>query len=167
MTSSLLLLWDSQLCDYRTGTTRYQKYTHLATVYELFMLSIETIITIVPWSKGKLIVWDATCPDTFAASHRRHATHGAGCVAGHTEGKKSEKYPHLAPTYQFKPVAIETSGAIRPSLRVFIRELGRRVALEIGEARSTSYLIQWLSVAIQRGNAAAVLGCTSHPNWIN
>ena len=121
-------------------------------------------MSLVPWSKGKPIVWDATCPDSFAASHRSHAAHGAGCVAGHAERKKSEKYAHLAPTYQFQPVAIETSGAIGPSSRVFIRELGRRVALETGEVRSTNYLIQRLSVAIQRGNAAAVLGCAPRPN---
>ena len=30
---------------------------------------------------------------------------------------------------------------------------------QTGEARSTSYLFQRLSVAIQRGNAAAVMGC--------
>ena len=114
--------------------------------------------------KGKPIVWDATCPDSFAASHRSHAAHGAGCVAGHAERKKSEKYAHLAPTYQFQPVAIETSGAIGPSSRVFIRDLGRRVALETGEVRSTNYLIQRLSVAIQCGNAAAVLGCAPRPN---
>ena len=35
---------------------------------------------------------------------------------------------------------------------------------ETGEARETSYLLQRLSVAIQRGNAAAVLGCAAHPD---
>ena len=25
-------------------------------------------VTIIPWSSGKLLVWDATCPDTFACS---------------------------------------------------------------------------------------------------
>ena len=26
-------------------------------------------ITVVPWQRGKLLVWDATCPDTFAPSY--------------------------------------------------------------------------------------------------
>lgn len=116
-------------------------------------------MSLVPWSSGKPLVWDATCPDTFAASHRSHATHGAGCVAGHAEGKKAEKYAHLAPAYLFQPIAIETTGAIGPQSRVFLHELGRRVALETGEARSRSFLLQRLSVAVQRGNAAAVMGC--------
>ena len=37
---------------------------------------------------------------------------------------------------------------------------------ETGEARETSYLLQRLSAAIQRGNAAAVLGCAAHPDSI-
>ena len=56
------------------------------------------------------------------------------------------------------------SGAIGPSSRSFLKELGRRVTAETGEARETSYLLQRLSVAIQRGNAAAVLGCAAHPD---
>ena len=44
----------------------------------------------------------------------------------------------LGATYLFAPVAIETSGAIGPRSRVFLRELGRRV---------------------QRGNAAVILDC--------
>ena len=32
----------------------------------------------VPWSLGRPLVWDATCPDTFATSYRGLATSGAG-----------------------------------------------------------------------------------------
>ena len=72
-------------------------------------------------------MWDATCPDTFAPSHRGHATRSAGCVGEQAEGKKAEKYAHLAPAYLFQPVAIETSGTIGSRSRAFLRELGRRV----------------------------------------
>ena len=27
-------------------------------------------VTLVPWRSGRLLVWDATCPDTFAPSHQ-------------------------------------------------------------------------------------------------
>ena len=120
-------------------------------------------VTLAPWSSGRPLVWDATCPDTFAPSHRGHATRSAGCVGEQAEGKKAEKYAHLAPAYLFQPVAIETSGAIGSRSRAFLRELGRRVGAQTGEARSTSYLFQRLSVAIQRGNAAAVMGCAPRP----
>ena len=69
------------------------------------------------------------------------------CVGEQAEGKKAEKYAHLAPAYLFQPVAIETSAAIGSRSRAFLRELGRRVGAQTGEARSTSYLFQRLSVA--------------------
>ena len=50
-------------------------------------------VTLVPRSSGRPLVWDATCPDTFAPSHRGHATRSAGCVGA--EGKKAEKYAGL------------------------------------------------------------------------
>jgi len=37
-------------------------------------------ITVVPWSCGKLLVWDATCPDTFAPSYLSNAASEAGAV---------------------------------------------------------------------------------------
>ena len=58
--------------------------------------------------------------DTFAPSHRGHATRSAGCVGEQAEGKKAEKYAHLAPAYLFQPVAIETSGAIGSRSRAFL-----------------------------------------------
>ena len=30
------------------------------------------------WKSGCLMVWDATCPDTFAPSYRAHATKNQG-----------------------------------------------------------------------------------------
>ena len=116
-------------------------------------------MTLVPWSAGRPLVWDATCPDTYASSYRGRATREAGCVAALAEEKKCGKYSHLAPSYIFQPVSIETSGAIGPSTYRFLKSLGRRVSQESGEPRATEYLMQRLSVAVQRGNAAAVLGC--------
>ena len=115
----------------------------------------------VTWKNGKLLVWDATCPDTFAPSYTLLATSEAGAVAAQAEEKKCDKYCHLNPSHCFVPVAIETSGAMGPSARVFFRELGHRLRQVTGEFRSNTYLLQRLSVAIQRGNAASVLGTIS------
>ena len=35
-------------------------------------------VTLAPWRSGRLLVWDATCPDTFATSCRAQATQGVG-----------------------------------------------------------------------------------------
>ena len=34
--------------------------------------------SVVPWKSGKLLVWDATCPDTFAPSYNGLASSEAG-----------------------------------------------------------------------------------------
>ena len=40
----------------------------------------------------------------------------------------------------------------------FIQEVGKRIAAESGEPRSTTFLMQSNEIAIQRGNAASVVG---------
>ena len=119
-------------------------------------------ITMVPWKNGKLLVWDATCPDTFAPSCSASATSHAGAVAALAEEKKNSKYSYLQHSHSFVPVAIETSGAIGPLSMAFLKELGRLLQRVTGEGRSTAYLLQKLSVAVQRGNAASVLGTIGH-----
>ena len=39
-----------------------------------------------------------------------------------------------------------------------MNEVGRRITAANGEQRATSFLKQWLSMVVQRGNAAAILG---------
>ena len=115
-------------------------------------------VTLVPWRSGRLLVWDATCPDTFAPSHQPSATREAGAVAALAERNKEEKYAALNQHHIFTPVAIETAGPFGPETFTFLRELGCRLKQATGEAKSFSYLLQRLSVAVQRGNAAAVMG---------
>ena len=97
-------------------------------------------VTTVPWKCGKLLVWDATCPDTFAPSYISQATTAAGEVAAHAEERKCSKYSGLPVTHLFIPVAIETTGAIGPKSLKFLKELGRRVGRHTGDVRATSFL---------------------------
>ena len=68
------------------------------------------------------------------------------------------KYQHLDPSHCFIPIAVETAGAFGPQTRAFLKDLGRHITWATGDVRSHSYLIQRVSVAIQRGNAASVAG---------
>jgi len=104
-------------------------------------------MTLVPLQSGHSLVWDATCPDPFATSYIGQATTAAGCMADHIEARKCERYSHLVPSHLFQPVAIKTSGVIGQKSLSFLRALGDRLAQEFGEARSTSSLLQRLSVA--------------------
>ena len=115
-------------------------------------------VTLVPRRSGRLLVWDATCPDTFAPSHLPSATREAGTVAALAERNKQEKYAAFNQHHNFTPVAIETAGPFGPETFAFLRELGCRLKQATGEAKSFSYLRQLLSVAVQRGNATAVMG---------
>ena len=112
----------------------------------------------VPWKSGKHLVWDATSPDTFAPSYLLSATNEAGAVAAAAKSKKKSKYSCLGPAYFFTPVAIETSGACGPLTLEFLRDLGNHLRQATGEESLFAYLLQRLSVAVQRGNAASVLG---------
>ena len=44
----------------------------------------------------------------------------------------------------------------------FINELGRRLRAVSGDMRATEFLKQRLSLAVQRGNAASILGTIPH-----
>ena len=115
-------------------------------------------ISVVPWKSGKLLMWDATCPDTFSPSYEMSATSEAGAVAALAEMRKEAMYTSFCSTHVFTPVAIEMSGVLGPKSFSFIRELGRRIVHVSAEINSTNYLMQRFSVAVQRGNSAAVLG---------
>ena len=65
---------------------------------------------------------------------------------------------NLPRSHWFCPLSIETMGAMGPRTLDLVRDVGRRIGMETGEPRSTDFLLQRLSVAVQRGNCAAVLG---------
>jgi len=74
------------------------------------------------------------------------------------EDKKRVKYDNLAPSFCFKPVAVETLGGLCAGAIELLLELRRRITESIGERCSTEYPLQKLSAAIQHGNATSVLG---------
>ena len=90
------------------------------------------------------------------------ATSEAGAVAALAESRKKAKYGSLDPAYSFTPIAIESSGACGPLIMEFLRDFGNCVRQATSEESSFMYLLQRLSVAIQGGNAASVLGTSVH-----
>lgn len=115
-------------------------------------------VSIIPWSAGRCVVWDFTCPDTLAPSHINHTSLAAGSAAEKAESNKRIKYADLIPSYEFAPFAVETLGSWGPDALALSSKLGARLAALTGEIRSTSFLRQRLDIAIQRGNAAAIRG---------
>ena len=127
-------------------------------------------ITTVPWQRGRCLAWDATYPDTFAPSHIQTSSIVAGAVAAEAETKKRSKYADLPQHIDFIPIAIETTGVWGSEGLDLVKELGRRIAIVQLEPRSTSFLRQRISLAIQRGNAYCIQATQVHhnkPNTLN
>ena len=66
--------------------------------------------------------------------------------------------------YHFVPIVVETFGTFGTTGLNFLKEIGSNIVLETGEKRATSYLLQNISMAIQRGNAHSVLGTSLDSN---
>ena len=79
-------------------------------------------------------------------------------MAANAKQRKHSKYSHLDATNHLVPIATETLGAIGDEGRSFFKELGRRIKATTQEQQSHQYVLQRVSVAIQRGNAVAILG---------
>jgi hypothetical protein len=86
---------------------------------------------------------------------------GPGAVANDAESRKSVKYRSLAALYSLTPIAVESMGPLGQEATIFFNELGRRIQATTAEPRSLQFLFQRLSVTVQRGNAACVIGTVS------
>ena len=72
---------------------------------------------------------------------------------------KLDKYSNLSENYHFVPVGIQTYSAYGPQAIKLIKQIGKKIQEATGEKLSTFYLMQSISMAIQKGNAACVRGC--------
>ena len=84
----------------------------------------------------------------------------AGSAADKAENLKVSKYANLqvSGNYIFTPIAVETLGTWGPSALAICAEIGGRIAAATGDVRSYSFLRQRIDIAIQKGNAAAIVG---------
>ena len=113
-------------------------------------------MTVFPYHRGKCLLWDATCVDTFCASSTVASAVDPGSAALNRENHKRSKYQSLTDRYIFQPVAVETMGVLGASTLTFLRQLGRRITAQTGEKRESTWLFERISLAVVRGNAAAV-----------
>ena len=107
---------------------------------------------------GKCLCWDATIVCTLALSHLPGTSENAGAAASSAERRKTEKYRTLTPNYIFSPLGFETLGSWGPEARRFVTIVGAKIRDQSGEPRATDFLKQRISVEVQRGNAASILG---------
>jgi len=108
------------------------------------------------------MIWDFTCTETVAPSHINQTSARAVAAADTAEKSKREKYASFAGQYEVILVAVETMGLWGEQAFQFIQALDVRIATATGDPRSADFLHQRVAIAIQRGNAAAVLGIHRH-----
>ena len=114
-------------------------------------------ITIFPFSEGKCLCWDATCVDTYAATHVNGSAVSPGSAAREAEDGKRRKYAALGARYRFEPIAMETAGTYGSTTGALLTEIGRRITNVTDDPRETLWLEQRISLAVQRGNAFSIL----------
>lgn len=115
-------------------------------------------MSLLPWSMGRVLVWDATCVDTLAPSHLHRTSLRAAAAAEAAEVAKVGKYSGLGAEYNFVPFGVETLGPWGPGALSLFKEISKRLIDATGDRRAGSYLAQRISLAIQRGNAASIFG---------
>ena len=115
-------------------------------------------LTLHPFKEGKSLVWDFTCCDTFASTHIKDTSKVPGSAAEKAEKAKLSKYEDIRRDYYMVPIAVETLGSWGQEGLRLIKSLGKKIQDLSGEKRSTFYLFQSISVAVQHGNAASILG---------
>ena len=118
-------------------------------------------VTMIPWEMGKQLVWDVTVVDALAPSRLNQ---GSLCKPGTTateaEARKIEKYHELIDN-GYKAVALEVQGSLGESSEIFITRLCKMICHSHDDQRAGSFLEQWISMDLQIGNAAGVLGTLS------
>ena len=65
------------------------------------------------------------------------------------------------PKHHYQLDLVAWVSVVLPEALSLLEEISRRIRAETGEPRSFQFLLQGVSVAIQRGNVASVLG-TAH-----
>lgn len=125
-------------------------------------------MSLIAWSKGRCLVWDATCIDTLAPSYINTSKKKSGGAAEIQAKKKRNKYKSIIDkNYEFIAFAVETMGPWSEEAINFANKLGERLINETGEQRAKLFFMQNISIALQRGNAASVMGTFPSDEGLN
>src|SRR6218665_281664 len=93
-----------------------------------------------------------------AASYLSQTAISAGSAAEQAAVHKTAKYALLPETHVFVPIAFETLWPVNAEGAEFLSELGRCISSVSGYQRERNFLLQRLSICVQRHNAIVFRG---------
>jgi len=91
---------------------------------------------------------------SYAESHISHTATEAGAAANRASASKTAKYRALSVSHIFVPV-VKTAGTWGQSAIELVQEIGKHITTVTEDTRETMFFFQWLSIALQTGNASA------------
>ena len=123
-------------------------------------------MTLIHWMKGRILVWDSTCADTFANSYLKITSTKAGEAAEIAVKRKKNLYKKIiSQDYNFVVPAVETMGTWSSEAKLLFNRIGKMMEEVHGDIRLGNYFKQRIFIAIQKGNAASVMGTI--PEYVN
>lgn len=119
-------------------------------------------MTLLPWLHRQILVWD------FTPSYVKKSAANADSVAKIAANSKRSIYSNIIDqSYLFFPFVCETIGAWCAEAVQLANSLGSLIRENTGEPMSISFIIQKISVTIQRSNAASIMGSLSESDKLN
>ena len=113
--------------------------------------------TVLPYSRGREMAWDATIRHTCAPSYIPAASSAARAVAEEAETQKLRKYESLSDRVDFRAVGLETLGSFGAGARALLDDIAARIDARGSAINSRFRLYRRIAAAVQIGNAACVL----------
>ena len=105
------------------------------------------------------MIWDVTCADTLAPSYLAKTSVKPGSAAALASNRKHRLYKKMKEqNYILIAVAFETLGPWGEETMKLLTKVGKEMVKITGDPRCINFLKQRFSLAIQRGNAASILG---------
>ena len=110
---------------------------------------------LIPWQGEKNVTWDVTVTDTVVDCYLHLSAAFTGSAAEGAASRKERKYAALDHSYTFIPLGFETYEPINDKGTKFLQELGRRLRTISDDPRESAFLLQHISITLQRFNAIA------------
>src|SRR6218665_1224660 len=112
--------------------------------------------TLIPWSAGRYMAWDATVVHTCAASYLSQSRQVLQ-LSRLPFARLPNTHCCLQPMC-LSPLPSKLLGLQNAEGAEFLSELGRRISSVSGDQRETNFLLQRFSICVQRHNAIAFRG---------